>query len=197
MVAVAAATGVLLWPSIAEAQEPQSQRFGERDAFVFSVERILGFQQQDLGERTYDSMGLQPLYWGNVGLFGIWDSGLTFGATFGFTYLKSELFNDDDDGVAIMRVGPRIGYAGSTTTAGVGYWLRGGPSGLFAISDNDSDYAFAASIEAYAVFTPVPHLGILVGPHADFHLFGDEVDGESESEFSSFGLTVGVMGVFW
>lgn len=194
--AAVAGLAALAWPSPSAAQEPEDVGFGNRDSFVFSVERIFGYQSQDLGETTIDSTGLYPTYWGNVGLFGVWSSGLTFGSTFGLTYLDGSLFDDDDEGIWFMRLGPRVGYAGSTDTKAFGYWLRGGPSVLFTASDDDSTYALAASIEAYAVIQPVPHFGILLGPHADFHLVGEE-EGDEETEFGSLGFTFGLMAEFW
>jgi hypothetical protein len=196
MAGLAALALAVAWSTPSAAQEPADVGFGSRDAFVFSAERVFGYQSQDVGETTIDSLGMYPTYWGNVGLFGVWASGLTFGSTFGFTYLDGSLFDDDESGIGLLRVGPRIGYAGTTDRKAFGYWVRGGPSGLFTFSDEDSSYAFAASIELYAVIMPVPHFGILVGPHADIHLFGEE-EGDEETEYGSIGLTAGLMAEFW
>lgn len=177
--------------------------FGARDSFVLSVERIFGFQTQELGDGdedpTIDSVGLYPFLWGNVGLFGVEDGGLSYGTTIGVGHLTSPSI-DNETTLTLVRVGPRIGYAGHVaTTPWFGYWLRGGPSFLLAfIEDEDDDatsYAIAATLEAYAVMTPVPHFGVLLGPHIDIHIHGD-AEGE-DFVYRSYGLTLGLMGEFW
>lgn len=206
------ASALLAWPAPARSQEaqPTDGGFGSRDSLVVSVERIFGFQTQEFGgdddddSQDYDSLGMSPIFWGNVGIFSVSSSGLTFGTTLGVGYLDSPLF-DDDTSFTLVRLGPRIGYAGSTQTKWFGYWLRGGPSALIAFVNQDSDdpdqdddattYAFAISAEAYAVITPVPHFGLLIGPHADIHIFGDS-EGE-DFKYQTFGLTLGFMGEFW
>ena len=177
--------------------------FGARDSFAFSVERVFGFQTQDFGDgdddATIDSVGLYPFLWGNVGFFAVRDGGLSFGTTLGVGHLTSPAL-DDDTTLTFVRVGPRIGYAGHVpTTPWFGYWLRGGPSLMLAFIDDEDDdatsYAIAATLEAYAVMTPVPHFGVLLGPHVDIHLFGD-AEGE-DFVYRSYGLTLGLMGEFW
>lgn len=184
-------------PEQPAAAEEEGDRFADRDTFVLSIERFLGFQSQEFGggdnSPTYDSTGMQPIYWGNVGLFGISSSGLALGTTIGFTYFESNLFDDDDDsGAGILRLGPRIGYAGSTDRREFGYWVRGGPTLLAVFSDEEMTMMLAGTIELYAVIRPVEHLGILVGPHADIH-----ITGEDDAEYSSLGLTFGLMGEFY
>jgi hypothetical protein len=173
---------------------PQGAGFGERDAFLFSVERIFGFQSQkscvDDSCQTLDSVGLHPFYWGHIGLFSQQTSGLNYGSLVGFTYLKDG-FGDDD--VAILRLGPRIGYAGSLQPA-LGYWLRGGPSLFAGFSDGDDAFSLAASFEAMAVVVPVPHFGLLFGPNVDIHLWGEQ--GDVDYQLSAIGFSAGLMGEF-
>ena len=177
--------------------------FGARDSFVLSFERVFGFQTQELGDGdedpTIDSVGLYPFLWGNVGFFGVEDGGLSYGTTVGVGHLSSPGF-DDDATFTLARLGPRIGYAGHVaTTPWFGYWLRGGPSFLLAFleqeNENATSFAIAATLEAYAVMTPVPHFGVMLGPHVDIHLYGD-AEGE-DFVYRSYGLTLGLMGEFW
>ncbi|MEZ4219827.1 MAG: hypothetical protein R3B13_02780 [Polyangiaceae bacterium] len=198
---VAAALG-LLWstPAIAakdtggsDAAGEMSSGFGERDSFVLSLERMFGFQQQKTcGDscQTLDSIGLHPFYWGHLGLFSMRSNGLNFGALVGFTYLDEFI---GDEAVAIMRLGPRVGYAGALQKT-VGYWLRGGPSFFAIFTDGDDTTTLAGSIEALAVVTPAPHMGILFGPNVDIHIWGKS--GDEDAEFSSIGLSAGLMGEF-
>lgn len=187
--------GAVLLPGEAWAQPAHG--FGEEDTFVLSVERIFGFQSQDFGDDddspSIDSTGLYPPLWGNLGFFSVSEGGLSFGTTVGLTHLSGDLF-DEDESVTMVRLGPRVGYAGGTHTPVFGYWVRGGPSTLMFFSDDSETYTFAVSLEAYAVIRPVSHFGVLVGPHADIHLYGKSED--EDAEYSSIGLTVGLMGEF-
>ncbi|MCA9593035.1 MAG: hypothetical protein KC776_06985 [Myxococcales bacterium] len=196
-------------PAVAAAQQTKSH-FGERDSFVVSIERIFGFQGQNLFGQNNDSIGFHPILWGNVGLFAVQSSGLSFGSTVGLAHVR-DLTGDDKDSFTVARLGPRIGYAG-WLKQGFGYWVRGGPSAMFLFSKQENTDAngqkttesqnmelFQLSLEAYVVIAPTDHLGILVGPHADIHLFGlasDDVDSDAK-KYRSAGLTVGLMGDFW
>nr|HMR12024.1 hypothetical protein [Polyangiaceae bacterium] len=71
LICCVAAAGLIC--GTASAQEPAAPastgKFGERDAFLFTVERIFGFQSQkqclDDSCQTIDSVGLHPIYWGH------------------------------------------------------------------------------------------------------------------------------------
>jgi hypothetical protein len=213
--AAVVALAALTLPRLAAAQEPANDGFGNRDAFVFSVEDVFGFTSHEFtsedasGEEesnSTDSLGLQPLLWGNIGLHDISSSGLTLGVLLGAGYDRTEIpfFGQDVEiSVATVRIGPRIGYAGSLQP-NFGYWIRGGPSALMQFASIESDgedetasaYMFAISGEAYAVIVPAPHFGILIGPHADIHVWGNTDDGDDVG-YTAFGLGVGLMGEFW
>ena len=193
--AIAAASAVLTFSPPSRAQAADAG-FGNRDAFVLSVERIAGFQSQDFGGNSgsIDTLGFQPLYWGGLGLFGVWETGLTLGALIGATRIDSEIFGDENETITLLQLRPRIGYAG-TLQKNFGFWVRGGPTYIMAFSDDEDEDAsriLALGGELYAVITPVPHVGILFGPHAEFHVTGTDDD-----EYSSYGLTLGLMGEFW
>jgi hypothetical protein len=189
-------SAVLAFGTNAWGQEPAPQPvksgFGKRDSFVFSLERVLGVQNQDFGgDFDIDSKALHPIFWGHLGLFAVNDGGFSAGALIGFSHLDL----DGDSSITIARLGPRLGYAGALTPS-LGYWLRAGPSFLLLSSEEDTSWALGVSIEPMAVITPVDHFGILFGIHADVHIVGEE-EGDEESEYSSAGMSLGLMGEFW
>lgn len=165
--------------------------FGERGAFLFTVERVFGFQNQQFSEDggSIDSTGYQPFFWGGVGLFGMSASGLSFGALLGLIRWE----DDDGDAVSVVQARPRIGYGGTEQQGRFGYWVRGGPTLIYSHRESFDALASALGAEAYAVFFPARHVGILVGPHAEFNLAGT---GDGDPYFKSVGLTAGILGEF-
>lgn len=186
----AVALALLATAAPARAQET-GRRFGDRDETIVSVERMLGFQNQQLDEDggSIDATGFQPFLWGSLGIFGMGSSGLSFGVLLGFSRLEDE----DGDGISVGQLRPRIGYGGTEREGRFGFWVRGGPSLVYLHSESNDGYAFAAGGEAYAVVFPAPHVGVLLGPHAEFHLAGG---GDGDPYYKSVGLTVGLMGEF-
>jgi hypothetical protein len=197
----------------ASAQESAKSRgpgFGERDSFVLSVERILGYQSQTVGQNcnsagdcsdeTLDSAGFHPLYWSGLGLHSVMSSGLTVGALIGYTYLSEESASSNSSGTkaSLVFLRPRIGYAGSVQK-GLGYWLRIGPTVLLSIDHKSSDTGdkfhdiFAAGGEAYAVIEAAPHVDVLLGPHVEIFIGSDT----KSEKYSSVGLTLGLAGDFY
>jgi hypothetical protein len=198
-----AIAALVMAPTVASAQ-PDSTGFGERDSFVLSVERAFGFISQRLGEEDFDytieSKGFFTPLWGEVGFFSA-SEGITWGALLGFTQLHLDGDEDNDDSdLFVLRAKPRVGFTFSKDEK-LAAWLRLGPSLFLMHSSGDGDdddstnYAFAASGEAYVVYTPVEHIGILAGPVVDVHLFGRDEDDDSIS-YSSFGLAAGMFGEF-
>ncbi|MBK7586015.1 MAG: hypothetical protein IPI67_38250 [Myxococcales bacterium] len=205
--AIALAVALSSSPARAQSAAPGSH-FGERDEFIFSVEKLFGFQNQKFSDDggSYESKGFHPIYWGGVGLFSMSASGLNFGVLFGVTRFQFDL-GDNKVTSNVIQLRPRIGYGGTEKAGRFGYWIRGGPTSLIAFSknedtnstgnnssENNSAYTFGVGAEAYAVFFPVPHVGILVGPHADFHIAGG---GDGDPKYSAYGLTTGIMGEFY
>lgn len=190
--AVALALGLSASPAAA-----QDSRFGQRDEFIFSVERIFGFQNQKFDDDggSYEATGFHPLYWAGLGLFSVSSSGLSFGALLGATRFEYDLGGSDEEvSATVLQLRPRIGYGGTEKEGRFGYWVRVGPGALFAFSEDDSQQAFSVGGEGYVVLFPAPHVGILVGPHADFHLAGS---GDGDPYYRTYGLTAGIMGEFY
>jgi len=175
--------------------------FGARDSFAFTVENVFGYVSTSVGagDKTVsvDTTGLLPPYWGDVGLFSMSPGGVNWGALLGFEHLiHPERRRERDE----RQAPTAIGYA--TSKNWLGFWLRGGPSFLFAHESGDEDSYSSSSamlalgFEAYAVMMPVDHVGILLGPHADIHLLGSASKGDDPS-YSSYGLSLGLMGEIW
>ncbi|MBI3200920.1 MAG: hypothetical protein HYZ29_05185 [Myxococcales bacterium] len=206
---VALALGATVATARAQAGAPAAgAAFGQRDEFIFSVERLFGFQNQkfDDDSGSYEATGFHPLYWGSVGLFSMSASGLNFGALLGATRYQFGSLGGDSK-VNVLQLRPRIGYGGTEKERRFGYWLRGGPSALIVLaqsedtdasgktsSESRESYALGVGGEAYVVLFPVPHVGVVVGPHAEFHLVGE---GDGDPYYRSYGLTAGVMGEFY
>ncbi len=201
-----AAIALLAAPASAQTNNPYGTRaergFGNRDSFVFSVENVFGFQHLEFGQSgssgttSIDTKVMHPFFWGNVGFFGVYDSGLSLGGLVGVTheFVHNDAFNPGHD-FTILRLKPRVGYAGSVTPF-FGYWVRGGPSLFSTISGDSKVNIFSFGGEAYAVVSPVPHFGILIGPNADIYIYGRDNHGKKES-LTAYGLTCGLMGEFW
>ncbi len=212
--AVAACAWLLATPASAQTLNPYGPRaergFGHRDAFAFTLEQVFGFEHLELGSedsngnshtQSYDTKPMGALYWGDVGLFSVSQNGLTLGTLLGFTHVfvpsgsDSAVGNGSED-ATIIRLKPRIGYAGAATPS-FGYWLRGGPSFFTAFSGSDNQvYSFAAGAEAYVVITPYPHFSVLLGPNFDINIFGRDHDG-NPAKVTQYGMSVGLMGELW
>ncbi len=194
------AIALLLWsPATAYAQPDEFEEgFGEREAFVLSVERSFGFVSQTFGvednDDTFESQGFFTPIWGDIGFFDASDS-VTWGALLGVSHLH---FGDDDDsGFLVVRAKPRVGFTFAKDEQ-IGAWLRFGPSFLLVSSssdnsDDDTSYYFAGSGEAYLVYTPVEHFGLLAGPVIDIHIYGQD-DDDNDVSYRSFGLAAGLFG---
>lgn len=198
---------LLMCPAVAYAQpDAPAEGFGERDSFVLSVERSFGFVQQKLGEEDYDttveSKGFFTPLWGEIGLFDVSD-GVTWGALVGFTQLHQGggdgNFGDEGTDLYLIRLKPRVGFTFAKDDK-IAAWLRFGPSLLLVHSSNDgsddsTSYYFAASGEAYLVYTPVEHIGLVAGPVLDVNVFGRD-DDDNKISYGSFGLAAGMFGEF-
>jgi hypothetical protein len=183
----------------------QSAEFGKRDELVLSVERIAGFQSLQVGDgQSVEGLGFHPYFWGCIGLNSVQSSGLSLGVLLGATHIRipAQDPNDSDSSATFFQARPRVGYAG-WLDSGFGYWLRVGPTAVMKFDHDagDTHYAFGLGAEAYVVFRAAEHVAILAGPHVDPSLIGDKQTDENgeehESEFGSYGLTVGIAGEFF
>jgi len=190
-----------LAPASVRAQDAPGEGFGKRDSLAFTVENLLGFVSNLGRVRRRSPVVRYPRdaasLLGDLGLFSMSPTGFNWGALVG---VGAPRISDSGD-ATVLRLRPRVGWAVSKNDK-VGFWLRGGPSLLMfrATGDEDSSSSSQAMLalgaEAYAVFTLVEHVGILVGPHADIHLLGSASEGDDPS-FSTFGVSLGLLGEIW
>ncbi len=169
-------------------------RFGRHSALVLGVERIAGYQEQQFGDATVDSVGFHPLFWSGLGAHLETRSGFTFGALLGATHFTLTTRGTGNSVESLRKTmiwfRPRVGYAGPLPGA-FGYWVRLGPTGLlFADSDKKTHKAISAGAEIYAVFHVAPHVGVLLGPNYELQLVADV----AASKYGSAGFTLGLIG---
>lgn len=172
-----------------DAAEPAAAGFGKRAGFLLALDNALGVSVDQLGKGGSDSArfmgGFPGLFGPRIGMHGATSSGVTAGANLGMGFAIA------DGGGSLVRVSvaPRVGYAGSATPT-FGYWLRGGPSLHFLAADRGEGAALVGlGLEAFAVVTPVDHLGVMFGPTAELGLTGTR-----DAKYTSYGFSVGLVG---
>lgn len=185
-------------PALAQSESPPApaksvEGFGKRGTFVFDLTHLLGYTTDKIGDASLDGRGFFPNAFGpQLGFHGINDGGLTYGAEVGLWRVSGS--GSGDKSIYLMNIGPRLGYAGSFEPK-VGYWIRGGPTMLLAApSSGDASYYFDLSIEAFGVFTPTEHFGVMFGPYYDVGVLGKS--GSRDEKYSSFGFSVGLLADF-
>ena len=113
----------------------------------------------------------------------------------------------DKPSVSLFGVGPHVGYLLAPNPI-VAFWPRAGIT-YYALTEesvalSSTRHQLALSLSAHLVVTPVPHLGVTMGPTMDVPITGkvvtrDRVSGGSvESPASSFhvGLSAGLLVYF-
>ena len=189
--------------------------FGKRGSVLFSIENIFGFMDQTYASyggnnnsnTDFNHKGFFPpgLVGTRLGVHALMSSGLTLGSILGFwTEGASSAGSNGTTTITVLQVGPRIGYAVSfPKTTKIGFWGRGGPTFQYAdvgfssggqnSSSNSSNlWSFDLSFEAFLVWTPVEHFGLLFGPSIDVGLTGEQ--SSSGSSGSNNGSNVGNAG---
>ena len=146
--------------------------------------------------------------------------GLSLGAAIGIIHSTSS-FEQEQDGTSVETDGPsrtgfliypRVGYA-LMFQDNFGFWPRGGLTYASASSTTEaangdegkvSQSAFALSLEALFLFSPVPHVAFTGGPTLDLGLSGsyeDDDPGPGDSEeydikATDIGLQFGITAFF-
>jgi hypothetical protein len=156
-----------------------------------------------------------------VAAHGVVGSGLTFGGGIGYQTdsQKDGLLTKD---VSALSVAPRVGYIVDLGSV-VSIWIRVGVTYSSQTTERSSECPpntfctpqslkqtrsmFDLSLDPMFVFSPLPHLGLLLGPTIDVALSGTEDNGpiitttdpnspplgpERELRLSSFGVAAGV-----
>jgi hypothetical protein len=169
-----------------ESSGPNELGFGKRASFLFTLDNALGVSSDRANDgpaATY--LGAFPGIFGpRIGLHGASAAGITGGANVGLTYRSA-----GGDGIVLLSVAPRIGYATSVSPT-VGFWLRGGPQFHFIGGSGGGSSTSMVGVggEAFVVLTPVDHFGLMIGPTAEATLSGTRDD-----KYTSIGLAVGLV----
>lgn len=161
-----------------------------------------------------------------VGFDYMFGNGLTIGGSLGYMVTSGESEDKDSDGttrtqdrptVDIFLFAPRLGvFIGATPKLGI--WLRGGVTRLALSSERDrpngdgtmtrSTYTASfvdVTLDPQLVISPVPHVGITVGPTLDIGVSGSaettgnnstSTSAETELTASSYGVTAGLVALF-
>lgn len=161
-----------------------------------------------------------------VGFDYMFGNGLTIGGSLGYMVTSGESEDKDSTGttrtqdrptVDIFLFAPRLGvFIGATPNLGI--WLRGGVTRLGLSSERDRDNGDGTmtrttytatfvdvTLDPQLVISPVPHVGITVGPTLDIGVSGSsETTGntatsssiDTELNASSYGVTAGLVALF-
>jgi hypothetical protein len=160
-----------------------------------------------------------------VGFDYVFGSGFSIGGSLGYMVTSGKSEDTDSDGtsrtqdrptVDILLFAPRLGmFIGATPKLGI--WLRGGITRLAMSAERERDTIDGATIQTtqtltlvdltldpQLVFSPLPHVGITVGPTLDIGLSGSvensgpNVGSSTETELttSSYGVTAGLIALF-
>jgi hypothetical protein len=151
-------------------------------------------------------------------------NGFTLGGSVGYMVTSGKSEDKNPDGtsqtedrptVDILLFAPRIGMFIAATPK-VGVWLRGGITRLAMSVERERETSSGTTIQTtltttlvdltldpQLVFSPLPHVGITVGPTLDIALSGSaETAGpvsssaETELSASSYGVTAGLVALF-
>jgi hypothetical protein len=201
----------------ARADEPapaaEQKGFGERGSVLFSVESVFGILQQDYfsggngnNNGGFDTglnhAGFFPagLVGTRLAVHGLTEGGITYGGIVGFATASDT--GSSDGHTTVLQLGPRIGYAGALPKfKPIGYWARIGPTLQYVDSGSHGSslnlWLLDLSIEAFIVWTPVEHFGVLAGPSFDIGLAGHESspNGGSGQDvgYKSVGVSLGLV----
>jgi hypothetical protein len=186
------------------AAPPAEKGPGQRGSFLLSIENVFGYLHQSFSEGgtdlTFDNTGFFPATLGTrLGLHGVTDSGITYGGIVGVTHVSNT--GSGTGGSTLLELGPRIGYAFMLPKAPtIGLWGRVGPTFTYADSfDNggsDNAWFLDLSFDAFIVWTPVEHFGLLAGPTLDVALTGNDSPPQGQSAkitYGTFGMGFGLV----
>lgn len=212
-IAIALATLASSVPAYAQgddappADQGTTRGFGERGSALISLENVFGVLDQtytgangssntSLNGNGFFPQGFQGT---KLGIHGLLSSGITLGGLVGFWSTSGTSQNSLT--VTSLHVGPRIGWAGCfKKVKTIGFWGRGGPTFQFdhlGEGNNSSDaWALDLSLEAFLVWSPVDHFGLLAGPSVDIGLTGHQSSGNTGSDFGYHAIGMGFGLVF-
>ena len=192
-----------------------------RASFILSAESLLGVanirrsatQTSDFQTRTQTSSGfsvhlfkgaemLDPFGQARLGLDGVLGPGVTLGGSIGYATFEETVgrtTNTTSGFVVVPRLGYMLGpsrYLGIWLRAGIGYARLKLNNGGESVTQRAVDLV----VDPMLVVTPLPHVGLTMGPSLNVGLGGDlrsnapnlDVDATS----SSYGLSAGLALLF-
>lgn len=199
--AVAIATLVLASPARAQgddaapAETAPTRGFGERGSFLLGVENVFGVLDQTYtgsggSNSSLNDNGFFPQGYVGTRLSGhaLWPSGLTLGGILGVWGLSANNpgtgGNSTNASATVFDIGPRIGWAACfKKVKQLGFWGRVGPTFQYVTfntstsntqSSSTDAWALDLSFEAFLVWSPVEHFGLMAGPNVDIGMTGHQ-----------------------
>jgi hypothetical protein len=210
----------------------QAQRLGDAEVFAITGEELTGFTTEsskydDVTDRAETvnttrfnlalsngaRIGVHYFYWSRVSLGGT----LGFASEDGSASVPDNngTYTDDRQADTTLWVLPKIGYLLPFSDK-AGFWFRGGP-GLHRTHVHPARYNawqqtethWLLEVDALFVFTPVPVVGLLVGPVGDLGLIGyhteEHVPGQNRANYRfshpgsyyRFGIWAGLVVMLW
>jgi hypothetical protein len=216
-VGTAAAIAALSAPVRAQAgpADEGARGFGERGSLLFSVENVFGVLDQTYTQgpppnsppntngtsQSLNGNGFFPqgFVGTRLGVNGLLSSGITLGGIVG---VWNETATSQNGGsFTAFNIGPRIGWAGCLRKyKAIGFWGRVGPTFQYVnfsqtvnVAPTPQTFSIDAwaldlSFEAFIVWSPVDHFGLLAGPSVDLGLVGHEsASNGGQSQGTDFG----------
>ncbi len=202
----AAATPVAAAPAPVPGEEG-ARGFGERGSVLLGIENVFGVLDQTYTGANNSNTSLndngffpQGFVGTKLSIHALLSSGLTLGGIVGVWNETST--NQNGGSFTAFNVGPRIGWAACLKKyKPLGFWGRVGPTfqyvnfsqtvnvGTSSQSFSVDAWALALSFEAFIVWSPVDHFGLLAGPSVDVGLTGHESTNNpgGQSSGSDFG----------
>jgi hypothetical protein len=203
-----------------------------RSSFILSAESLFGFAyarevetfKLGAGEATHTTSGpsihlfkgselLDPFSNSRLGMDGVVGPGFTFGGSLGYSMFDATArttgtgvaTDNSPVGVTVFTVVPRLGVLLAPSRY-LGVWLRGGVGytslKLARPSQDVSANSWDLVLDPMLVVTPLPHVGLLVGPSLNFGLAGTEespdapAGGTFTNTWSSYGVSAGIALLF-
>jgi hypothetical protein len=197
--------------------------FGAPDDSEFSATQL----NLLYGNNSLDAVGnVNPYATPHLSIHGVVAGGLTLGGSIGFMTTSGEVETTEEDPFdgstttnrsdapdrSAFIIGPKIGYLVAANST-VAFWLRAGITyfSLAAEESEDGDTfeqsvnGISFSIDPMLVITPIPHVGLMLGPVIDVGLSGKveakatgsfSGDSEADFKFSNFGAAAGLAVLF-
>jgi len=207
--AIAAQSAPALAQDAAPAAEEGARGFGERGSVLFGIENVFGVLDQTYTASnngggaipSFNDNGFFPqgLVGTRLSLHGLLSSGITLGGI--MSVWNATATGQGNSSLTAFDVGPRIGYAACLKKyKALGFWGRVGPTFQYATdsagSSSQDIWTIDLSFEAFLVWSPVDHFGLLAGPSVDIGIAGHESPSQGngyDAGYHSVGMSFGLV----